>query len=284
MAAQPILIVTAVFTATMFLLWLALRFGTRWVALRQERAAASAKSDLEGMFIFTEANRLVAINVAVLISLPLLTWVATGSHALVLASLVMAIAAPRLVLRHLARRRLRQFESQLPDALMMMSGALRAGASLAMALDSVAMEGRPPISQEFELLQRELRLGVDMSVALEAMERRVPLPDLALVTAGMLLAREVGANLAETMDSLAKTTRARLQMEGKIRSLTAQGKMQGVVMSCLPLLLIAVLNMMEPEAMAPLFHAWYGWVTLGGILVTVSIGYHFIRRITAIDV
>lgn len=284
MPTQPMLVVAAVFTVTLFLLWLALRFGTRWVAQRQERAAASAKSDLEGMFIFTEANRLVAINVAVLISLPLLTWIATGSHALVLVSLVMAIAAPRLVLRHLARRRLRQFESQLPDALMMISGALRAGASLAMALDSVAMEGRPPISQEFELLQRELRLGVDMSVALEAMERRVPLPDLALVTAGMLLAREVGANLAETMESLAKTTRARLQMEGKIRSLTAQGKMQGVVMSCLPLLLIAVLNMMEPEAMAPLFHAWYGWVTLGGILVTVSIGYHFIRRITAIDV
>jgi tight adherence protein B len=279
-----LLIVGTVFTVSLLALWFGLRFGTRVFAQRQGQAAADARSNLEGMFIFTDENKILAINVAVLIVLPVLAWVLSGSVAIVGACVVLAFLAPRLVLRWVAMRRLRQFENQLPDALLMMSGALRAGASLAMALDSVAMEGRPPISQEFELLQRELRLGVDMSVALEAMERRVPVPDLALVTAGLLLAREVGANLAETLESLAKTVRARLQMEGKIRSLTAQGKMQGLVMTCLPLFLIAVLNMMEPEAMEPLFHEWYGWVTLGGIMVTISIGYHFIRRITTIDV
>lgn len=284
MNSEAIIFVGAVFTVALLMLWLGLQFGTRWVAQRQGQAAANAKSNLEGMFIFTDENKILALNVAVLILLPVLAWVLSGSLAIVGACVVLAFLAPRFVLRFIATRRLRRFENQLPDALMMMSGALRAGASLAMALDSVAMEGRPPISQEFELVQRELRLGVDLSVALEAMERRVPLQDLALVTAGLLLAREVGANLAETLESLAKTVRARLQMEGKIRSLTAQGKMQGLVMTCLPLLLMAVLNAMEPEAMAPLFHAWYGWVTLGGIFITISIGYHFIRRITTIDV
>ena len=284
MRREALFIAAGVFAIALLVLWIALQFGTRWFARRQGQAAADAKSNLEGMFIFTDENRILAINVAVLIMLPLVAWVVSGSVPVVGACVVVAFLAPRAVLRFIAKRRLRQFEGQLPDALMMMSGALRAGASLAMALDSVAMEGRPPISQEFELLQRELRLGVDLADALEGMERRVPLPDLALVTAGLLLAREVGANLAETLESLAKTVRARLQMEGKIRSLTAQGKMQGLVMTCLPLLLIFVLKVMEPEAMAPLFHKWYGWVTLAGILFTISIGYHFIRRITTIDV
>jgi len=197
---------------------------------------------------------------------------------------VAAFVSPRFVVRWLAQRRLHQFEQQLPDALLMVTGALHAGASLTIALESVASEGKPPISQEFELLLRELRLGVDFSVALRNMERRVPLQDLAMVTAGMALSREVGANLAETLESIAKTIRAKLQMEGKIRSLTAQGKMQGIVMACLPLFLILVLKTMEPEAMAPLFTTWYGWVVSGVILVADLIGYFFIRRITAIDV
>ena len=98
------------------------------------------------------------------------------------------------------------------------------------------------------------------------------------------LSREVGANLAETLESLAKTIRAKLQMEGKIRSLTAQGKMQGIVMAGLPVFLIMILNFMEPEAMAPLFHAWYGWITMAVIVVMIAIGYHFISKITNIDV
>jgi tight adherence protein B len=277
-------IIAAIFAGMLALTWLALHFGSRWFGTRQTETAANAKADLESMFIFTDTRRIMAINVAVLIALPVVAWILTGNVVLVLMCVVLAFVAPRFVVRYIAERRLREFEQQLPDALMMITGALRAGASLPIALDSVASEGRPPISQEFALLLREMRLGVDFSVALQSMEQRVPLQDLALVTAGMALSREVGANLAETLESIARTIRAKLQMEGKIRSLTAQGKMQGLVMAGLPVLLVAVLNFMEPEAMAPLFNAWYGWVTLGVMVVTILIGYHFIRKITTIDV
>lgn len=264
--------------------WLALSAGTRWFAARQQRAASAAASDLESMFIFVEAHRLVAGQVAALILLPLLAWLAGGNPALIAGAAVPAVAAPRYVLRHIAARRLRAFEAQLPDALQMLVGALRAGASLPTALDSVAAAAQPPLAQEFALLLREMRLGTDFADALHNLEQRVPLQDLALVTAGMALAREVGANLAETLDSIAATLRARLHMEGKIRSLTAQGRMQGIVMSGLPLFLIAVLQAIEPEAMAPLFDAWYGWCTLAAIAVAIAAGYHFIRRITRIDI
>ncbi len=277
-------VIAAIFVAMLALAWLVLHFGSRWFRARQAEVAISAKADLENMFIFTDERRIMVINLSALVVLPLAAWVVSGNLVFVLMCVALALVAPRLVVAHIARRRLHQFEQQLPDALMMITGALRAGASLPLALDSVASEGKPPISQEFALLLREMRLGVDFAVALESMEKRVPLEDLALVTAGMALSREVGANLAATLESIAKTLRAKLQMEGKIRSLTAQGKMQGLVMAGLPVLLVAVLNVMEPEAMAPLFNAWYGWVTLGVMVVTILVGYHFIRRITTIDV
>jgi len=283
-AISPLLLVGAIFIAVLLLLWLFLYFGSRWLSRRQQRLASAAQSDLAGMFIFTDAERIFVLNLVIAAVAPIGVWLLTGNLLLAGLAAALALAAPQLLLRIIGRRRLRRFEQQLPDALLMLAGSLRAGASLGMALDAVAAEAPPPVSQEFELLQRELRLGADFAVALGALERRVPLPDLTLVTAAMALSREVGANLAETLESLAKTLRARLQMEGKIRSLTAQGKMQGLVMSALPLLLIAVLNVMEPEAMAPLFHAWYGWATMAVIVCTVGVGYHFIRKITAIDV
>lgn len=281
-ALLPMLLI--VFAAGLALIWMALHFGSRALARRQTSDASSAAADLESMFIFTDANRILLINVAVLIALPVVAWLVTGNALVVGACVALAFVAPRYVLRYIASRRLRLFESQLPDALMMITGALRAGASLPIALESVSSEGLPPVSQEFELLLREMRLGTDFTVALQNLERRVPLQDVAMVTAGMALAREVGANLAETLESIAGTIRAKLQMEGKIRSLTAQGKMQGLVMSGLPVFLIVILRTMEPEAMAPLFNEWYGWCTLAVIALAVGIGYHFISKITNIDV
>lgn len=278
------LVLAAIFLCGLILIFMTLYFGSRWIGKKQTATASAASSKLEGMFIYTSAGRIMAINVGVAILLPVAGWLISGNLIVVGVCVVFAFIAPRYVLAYLSKKRLYTFEQQLPDALMMITGALRAGASLPIALESVSNEGKPPISQEFELLLRELRLGVDFGVALQNLEKRVPLQDLAMVTAGMTLSREIGANLAETLEAIAKTIRAKLTMEGKIRSLTAQGKMQGVVMAGLPLFLMAILNTMEPEAMAPLFSEWYGWATLAVIAVAISIGYHFIRKITTIDV
>jgi tight adherence protein B len=265
-------------------IWGALYLGGRWVGQKQTDQLSANAQALEGMFIFSGAQRLQTASLIVTILLPVIVWFLTGNIIFVGICVVLAFVSPRWLVSYLAKRRLATFEQQLPDALLMLTGSLRAGASLTIALEGVSLEAKPPISQEFELLLRELRLGVDFGVAVHNLERRVPLQDLAMVTAGMALSREVGANLAETLDSIAKTIRAKLQMEGKIRSLTAQGKMQGIVMACLPLFLILVLRLLEPEAMEPMFTTWYGYVTLAVIAVADMIGYFFIRQITAIDV
>ena len=116
------------------------------------------------------------------------------------------------------------------------------------------------------------------------MEKRNPIPDFALVISALRISREVGGNLAEILNSLADTLREKQTMEGKIASLTAQGKIQGVVMTALPLLVMFGLTQIEPVAMAPLFTTWPGWLTLTVIGVMEVMGYFFIQKITAIDV
>lgn len=273
-----------VFLLCLGLGWAALHFGGRWFASRQTKEAGAAADALEGMFIFAETQKIQTIYMVVMIFLPVVAWFLTGNWIIVGLCVVAAFVAPRWIVSYMHKRRLSQFEQQLPDTLLMITGALRAGASLPIALEGVSNEAKPPISQEFALLLRELRLGVDFAVALRNLEKRVPLQDLMMVTAGMALSREVGANLSETLESIAKTIRAKLAMEGKIRSLTAQGKMQGLVMAGLPVFLILVLRVMEPEAMEPLFTTWYGWVTVAVIVVADLIGYFFIRKIVSIDV
>jgi len=172
----------------------------------------------------------------------------------------------------------------LPDALLMVSGAMRAGASLTVAMESMVKEQRPPLSQEFDLLLREQRVGVDFDTALKNMEKRLPVPDFIMVVSGMRISREVGGNLADILETLADTLRMKHQMEGKIKALTAQGKMQGLVMTSLPLFLMFILTHMEPEAMAPLYDTLVGWATLSVIAVMEVIGYVAIQKIVSIDV
>jgi len=116
------------------------------------------------------------------------------------------------------------------------------------------------------------------------METRLPMQDFIMVVAGMRISREVGGNLADILETLADTLRRKHQMEGKIKALTAQGRMQGIVMTGLPIFLMLILTYMEPEAMAPLYHEWYGWITLGIVGVMEVIGYLGIRAICTIDV
>ncbi|MDX1518792.1 MAG: type II secretion system F family protein, partial [Gammaproteobacteria bacterium] len=142
----------------------------------------------------------------------------------------------------------------------------------------------PPISQEFELFNREQRIGVDFDVSLSNMEKRLPIQDFSMFASALRINREIGGNLAEILESLGETIRRKHQMEGKIESLTAQGKMQGIVMTGLPVLLAGILFFIEPEAMSMLWSEPIGWATLAVIFVMEVLGYTMIKKITSIDV
>jgi tight adherence protein B len=256
----------------------------RVFAKQRERLHQEAQTSLKDMFIFVDPAKLFAYNIVAFFVVPALLWALIGNPVISVAAAVGIMVLPRMAVNRLRKRRLTTFERQLPDALLMISGSLRAGAGLTVAIESMVSESRPPISQEFDLLLREQRVGVDFDSALQNMEKRIPLQDFVMVVAGLRISREVGGNLADILESLADTLRRKHTMEGKINSLTAQGRVQGVVMTGLPIFLMLVLSQMEPEAMAPLFNSLVGWGVLAVIAVMEMVGYFFISKITNIDV
>jgi tight adherence protein B len=255
-----------------------------FLARQKSNITQQAKGGLEDMFIFVDPTQLFYYNVAALAIVPLLLWFVFDSVVLVVGAIVAITIAPRVVVSHLKKKRLKDFEKQLPDALLMVSGSMRAGASLTVAMESMIKEQKPPLSQEFELMVREQRLGVDFDTAMKHMEERLPMQDFILVVAALRISREVGGNLAEILETLADTLRRKHQMEGKIEALTAQGRMQGLIMTLLPIFLLLILAKMEPESMAPMFNSMMGWATLGVIAVMEVIGYVAIQKIVTIDV
>jgi len=131
--------------------------------------------------------------------------------------------------RYLDNRRREKFNLQLPEALGTMSNALRAGFSISQAFDSVAARGDAPISEEFAILQRQLKIGMSFEDALESLSQRVGSDDLTLVTTAILISRRTGGNVTEIFDKISETIRGRLRILRKVKTLTAQGRMQGIV-------------------------------------------------------
>lgn len=255
-----------------------------FMARQKSTLAQTAKGGLEDMFIFVDPTQLFYYQMAALVIVPLIVWYVFDNLIPVVLAAVAITFAPKFAVNYLRKKRLTQFERQLPDSLLMISGSMRAGASLTVAMESMIKEQKPPLSQEFELMLREQRLGVDFDTAMRSMEQRLPLQDFILVVAALRISREVGGNLAEILETLAETLRRKHQMEGKIDALTAQGRMQGLIMTCLPIFLLLVLAHMEPESMAPMFNTLAGWATLVVIGVMEVVGYFAIQKIVTIDV
>ncbi|HEY3598007.1 MAG TPA: type II secretion system F family protein [Paraburkholderia sp.] len=278
------IILALTFAGSLTVVWLLARTGSTALAQRTQHMAREVEQSLADAFVFVNRQKVLAWTLLATMLLPCFAFVLSRNVLVAIATMPIALTVPRNYLAWMRRKRIATLERQLPDTLLMMAGALRAGASFPLALESTVQETTPPISQELDLLMREIRLGIDLDIAMRNVEHRIPVPDFMMVTAAVTIAREVGGNLAEALESVARTLQEKLQMEGKIRALTSQGRMQGIVMTCLPLFLMIVLRLMEPVAMAPLFSEPVGWATLAVIAVMEFLGYQSISRITNIDV
>jgi tight adherence protein B len=270
----------AVFAAGFMLLHAATAGYTAY----QRRFTTVARSRLEDAFVFIDPNKVFLLTILGTVVVPPLLWFLTGSRLLPVLIALLAIVGPRISFAFIDRRRRAKIVKQLPDVLLMLGSSLRAGTSLQIALDLAIRETPAPLSQELGVVVQEQRLGVALEDALETMATRLKLEEIELVVTAMTIAREVGGNLAETLDRLAHTLRAKATMEGKIRALTSQGKLQGLIVGSLPLFLMLVLSHMQHDAMMPLFKPWIGWAVLGVIGILEMIGFLMIRKIVNIDV
>jgi tight adherence protein B len=181
-------------------------------------------------------------------------------------------------------RYVRKFNEQLTDALGTMSNALRAGFSISQAFESVAESDMHPISDEFALLLQQMRVGMSFDDALSSLDKRIGSDDLTLVVTAIDIARKTGGNLTEIFDSISETIRARMRIERKVRTLTAQGRLQGIIVSLMPFFLCGVMTVMKPGMMIPFLTSVNGLACLAGASIMVLFGWIIIRKIVTIKV
>ena len=191
---------------------------------------------------------------------------------------------PRVVLGIMKRRRLLRFNLQLVDSLVNMSNALKAGFSIQQAIELVVREGQNPIAQEFSTFLHQTRVGMRMEDAFESLQARVGSDDLLLMVASIEIARQTGGNLTEVFEKIAHTIRELMRIEQRIRTLTAQGRLQGIVVGAMPVLLGLAMFMLDKGMMIVFLQSSFG----AGVLVAVGIlevlGALVIRKIINIDV
>jgi tight adherence protein B len=261
-----------------------IEFGTTALTAHREQFTQRAGTNLRDMFLFFDAKRLYVANLAAVAMAAVITFVFTESLVMMLLVASLAFFGPQLSWKWLRKRRLRKLEMQLPDALLLLAGGLRAGVSLSTALLNYVGQSSPPLSQELELVIREQRLGVTLDESLTHLQRRVPTQTMTLVVSAIRISNETGGGLAETLERTSQTLRSKLQVEGKIDALTAQGKLQAFAMSALPLIVMYMLFQLEPDAMGKLWTTHIGWATCAAIVFFEGIGVYLIRKIVAIDV
>jgi tight adherence protein B len=280
-AAAPPLLAAAAFA---ILAVLAVRAGAWSSRHHEQRLTRLSRVELAELFVFIEPRRLVRLNLLALALVPALVGYCASSLVLAAAAFVVVLVLPVSIYRRLRRRRLRALQRQLPDAIGAIAAALRGGAGLWQALESVPRHQPKPVSQELALVLRQHRLGLPLDEALQGFALRSGLHDIRMLVATLAIARDLGGGLAEVLERLSQAVRRRVAMEDRIDALTAQGRLQGRIVGALPILLGAVLYAMEPGPMSRLFVTPAGWLVLGVVAALELFGALLIRRIVKIDV
>ncbi|TAL83191.1 MAG: pilus assembly protein [Candidimonas sp.] len=243
-----------------------------------------AKARLSEFFLFFDPAQLWFANLLFCAGLTLFIYMLSGVSLFAGGAGAVALLAPQFLIARWRRRRLARFDEQLPDLLAALAAALRAGSGMQAALRHIVLQAPAPLAQEFGLMLREQRMGVSFEQALASLYGRVPTEGTGLVVSSLKIAVQSGGNLAETLERIAGTLRARLHLLAKVDALTSQGRLQAWVMSCLPFALMLVLEYIDPDSMAYLWNTPAGWAVLSIVVSLELTGALFIRRIVGIDV
>jgi tight adherence protein B len=249
----------------------------------QERYVVRSMNDLSDMFLFIDGRQMMVLNICTMCLMIILGWLVFNPLVTVIFG-ILGFFLPMMAIKYYRTRRIKRFNVQLVDALQAMANAFKAGLTFPQAIEHVGREAQPPLSQEFQLFVKEIKLGVPLEEALINMSKRVGSDDLDLVVVSTNIARQLGGNMAEMFETISGTIRERFRLEGKIDALTSQGKMQGWVVASMPLFLGVVLNYMRPDLMEPMMDHIFGWILVALVAIMEVLGILIIRRIVSIDV
>lgn len=239
---------------------------------------------LAELFMFLPARQLLVFWALAVLFIGLLFLLLKVHWFTAITVLASVAILPPSIYRHLVRTRRKRFIGQLPDACMLIANTLRTGGTVASAIHFVRVNAAAPLSQEFSLVSRSLRLGSSLADALLNLYQRLPSDELERVVTGLLLGQESGGQQAQLLEKIANSLRSRAQLARRVHSLSAQGKMQGKVMSGLPFFLASALWFLEPAAMRHLMNTPLGWVLLATMVLLIVVGHWLISRTVNIKV
>lgn len=191
---------------------------------------------------------------------------------------------PILYVLRMRRTRLRRFEEQFPESLEFLARSMRAGHAFTVSLELLHSEFQEPLAGEFRRVFDEQNLGLPLEMAFQKLAQRVPLMDVHFFVSAVLLQKRTGGNLAELLDKLAYLIRERFKLRGRIRAISAHGRMTGTVLSLIPVVVGLIMSLVNSGMVMFFFTDELGKMMLGAALGLQFIGYMVIRKIVAIEV
>ena len=200
------------------------------------------------------------------------------------AALVVGAACPYLMIRFIRDRRLKAFNASLPDAIDLMARSLRAGHSMDSSIELIAEQMPDPLSSEFARIYQQQRLGLLFREVMLQMGVRIPSTDLQFLITAILVQKDTGGDLTEILDRSSHVIRERIQLEGEVRTLTAQGRLTGWILTLLPIVMLALLSIVTPGYSDLLFHDPVGQELLLVGAFLIVIGGLIIRRVVDVQV
>lgn len=201
-----------------------------------------------------------------------------------LLALLLFLAADFVFVQRRITKRLDNFQRQLADCLSLVANSLRAGFSFLQTMEIISREMELPMSTEFERVMRDTTLGKSLDDALHDMDDRVGSADFSLVVTAVLIQQQVGGNLATILDTIRQTISERIRIRREVNTLTAQGKMSGIVLACIPVALGLFFYVSSPEYLEPLLTTDIGRIAIIGAVFLVIVGFAIIRKIVDIKV
>jgi tight adherence protein B len=191
---------------------------------------------------------------------------------------------PLLHVMRLRRSRLRKFEEQFPESLEFVARSMRAGHAFSVSLEMIHKEFQEPLAGEFRRTFEEHNLGLTLEVALQKLAKRVPSLDVHFFVSAVLLQKRTGGNLAEILDKLAYIIRERFKLRGRIRAISAHGRMTGTALTCIPLAVAVLMFYANPDYIKFFFTDDTGNLMLGAAVGLQLIGYGVIQKIVKIEI
>lgn len=190
----------------------------------------------------------------------------------------------RLYFMMLVQRRQAAFESRMLDLAAGLANALKAGMAFPQALERISSRMSGAMKEELAIVQREYRLGLDMADALDRLVERMPCEDMKLLSASVRLTTKTGGSLSDVLGEMAEMIRGRRDFAEKLKTLTAQGKFEGMVLGGMPIAAFVIFYLLQPDMMGVLFQSTAGWTAIGVVIILESLGFITIAKITKIEV